>query len=137
MTLYYIILCAYMMYTLFTIIVSLWTEINFNNLYFNEFVPCNTSKATMFVRKKLQYYWYTFYSHSVRYPLFISGTRQVRYLIPEDSKKKELFRYKVRLPPYLTCSQCVLQWTYYTGEWMINDRYEHNLTIPFDILNLF
>ncbi|XP_026816188.1 uncharacterized protein LOC113555826 isoform X1 [Rhopalosiphum maidis] len=50
-----------------------------------------------------------------RYPLYISGTRQVRYLIPENSKKKDIFRYKVRLPPYLTCSQCVLQWTYYTG----------------------
>ncbi|XP_044734433.1 uncharacterized protein LOC123296832 [Chrysoperla carnea] len=50
-----------------------------------------------------------------RYPLFISGTRENRYLIPMDSKKKDVFRYKVRLPPYVTCSQCVLQWTYYTG----------------------
>lgn len=23
--------------------------------------------------------------------------------------------YRVRLPPYVTCTQCVLQWTYYTG----------------------
>ncbi|XP_075218163.1 uncharacterized protein LOC142322953 [Lycorma delicatula] len=50
-----------------------------------------------------------------RYPLYISGTREVRFLIPSDSKKKAIFRYKVRLPPYLTCTQCVLQWTYYTG----------------------
>ncbi|KOB74812.1 putative chitin binding domain protein [Operophtera brumata] len=28
---------------------------------------------------------------------------------------KEIFRYRVRLPPYITCTQCVLQWTYYTG----------------------
>lgn len=50
-----------------------------------------------------------------RYPLYISGTREHRFLIPTDSSKKEIFRYKVHLPPYLTCSQCVLQWTYYTG----------------------
>lgn len=24
-------------------------------------------------------------------------------------------RYRVRLPRYVTCTQCVLQWTYYTG----------------------
>ncbi|KAL1140524.1 hypothetical protein AAG570_000454 [Ranatra chinensis] len=50
-----------------------------------------------------------------RFPLFLSGTREVRYYIPIETKKKEVFRYKVRLPPYITCSQCVLQWTYYTG----------------------
>ncbi|XP_050428452.1 uncharacterized protein LOC126838232 [Adelges cooleyi] len=50
-----------------------------------------------------------------RYPLFVSGTRQVRYIIPDDSRKKEIFRYRVRLPPYVTCTQCVVQWTYYTG----------------------
>lgn len=51
-----------------------------------------------------------------RYPLYVYGTnREVRYLIPPDSNKKETFYYKVKLPPYLTCSQCVLQWTYYTG----------------------
>lgn len=26
-----------------------------------------------------------------------------------------IFRYQVRLPPYITCTQCVLQWTYFTG----------------------
>ncbi|GAB0093326.1 uncharacterized protein DMENIID0001_084100 [Sergentomyia squamirostris] len=50
-----------------------------------------------------------------RYPLFISGTREVRFLIPQEAKKKGVFRYRVRLPPYVTCSQCVLQWTYYTA----------------------
>ncbi|XP_072943597.1 uncharacterized protein [Epargyreus clarus] len=50
-----------------------------------------------------------------RYPLYISGTRGDRFLIPLDTAKKEIFRYRVRLPPYVTCIQCVLQWTYYTG----------------------
>lgn len=52
-----------------------------------------------------------------RYPLHISGTREDRFLIPLDTAKKEIFRYRVRLPPYVTCTQCVLQWTYYTGEY--------------------
>lgn len=50
-----------------------------------------------------------------RYPLFISGTRENRFIIPRDAKKKGTFRYRVRLPPYVTCTQCVLQWTYYTA----------------------
>ncbi|XP_048479610.1 uncharacterized protein LOC105381531 isoform X2 [Plutella xylostella] len=50
-----------------------------------------------------------------RYPLYITGTREDRFLIPLDTAKKEIFRYRVRLPPYVTCTQCVMQWTYYTG----------------------
>ncbi|XP_037869384.1 uncharacterized protein LOC101735378 isoform X2 [Bombyx mori] len=50
-----------------------------------------------------------------RYPLYVSETREDRFLIPLDTAKKEVFRYRVRLPPYVTCTQCVLQWTYYTG----------------------
>ncbi|XP_022214616.2 uncharacterized protein LOC111069044 [Drosophila obscura] len=50
-----------------------------------------------------------------RYPLLISGSREHRYLIPRDAKKKDIFRYRVRLPAYVTCTQCVLQWTYYTA----------------------
>lgn len=57
------------------------------------------------------------FSYYFRYPLYVSGTRQNRFIIPDDSKKKEIIRYRVRLPPYLTCSQCVLQWTYYTGQY--------------------
>lgn len=50
-----------------------------------------------------------------RFPLYVAGTRDVSFHIPLDSKKKEVFRYKVRLPPYVTCTQCVIQWSYYTG----------------------
>lgn len=46
----------------------------------------------------------------------VSGTRDKSYYIPPNTKKKAVLRYKVRLPPYVTCTQCVLQWTYYTGE---------------------
>ena len=51
-----------------------------------------------------------------RFPLYVSGSRDVAFHIPLESKKKEVFRYKVRLPPYITCTQCVIQWTYYTGK---------------------
>lgn len=26
-----------------------------------------------------------------------------------------VIRYNVQLPPYVTCTQCVIQWTYYTA----------------------
>jgi len=50
-----------------------------------------------------------------KYPLMLSGTREHRYYIPSEAKKKGVFKYRVRLPRYVTCTQCVLQWTYYTG----------------------
>ncbi|XP_017893187.1 uncharacterized protein LOC108632864 isoform X2 [Ceratina calcarata] len=50
-----------------------------------------------------------------RYPLYVAGTRDVRFEIPEDTERKAVFRYKVALPAYVTCTQCVIQWTYYTG----------------------
>lgn len=50
-----------------------------------------------------------------RFPLHVSGTKSFIFDIPEDGRKKVIFRYKVQLPPYLTCTQCVLQWSYYTG----------------------
>lgn len=50
-----------------------------------------------------------------RYPLLVTNTKSVRYSIPNESKKQETFTYKVKLPVGVTCSQCVIQWTYYTG----------------------
>ncbi|KAJ8880438.1 hypothetical protein PR048_016907 [Dryococelus australis] len=50
-----------------------------------------------------------------RFPLYISGSNDVRFDIPLETEKKAIFRYKVRLPAYVTCSQCVIQWTYFTG----------------------
>ncbi|XP_035908651.1 uncharacterized protein LOC118510647 [Anopheles stephensi] len=50
-----------------------------------------------------------------RYPLYLAGTREVRFFIPPESKKKDVFRYRVQLPLYVSCTQCVLQWTYFTG----------------------
>jgi len=47
--------------------------------------------------------------------LKLAGANSIRFIIPEDSNKTETFRWKVELPPYLTCTQCVMQWTYYAG----------------------
>ncbi|XP_032667719.1 uncharacterized protein LOC116842508 [Odontomachus brunneus] len=49
------------------------------------------------------------------YPLYVSGTEDVRFEIPRHTAKKGILRYSVTLPPYVTCSHCVLQWQYHTG----------------------
>ena len=52
-----------------------------------------------------------------KYPLYLVGDQaSTKYYIPKDSKKKDIFRYKVQLPHNLVCSQCVMQWTYRTGK---------------------
>lgn len=53
------------------------------------------------------------------YPLYVSGTQDVRFEIPRETGKKGIIKYTVTLPPYLTCSQCVVQWNYYTGTKLI------------------
>ena len=50
-----------------------------------------------------------------KYPLYLSNSRELRYIIPKSSQKQEAFTYTVKLPRGVTCTQCVLQWTYYTG----------------------
>lgn len=49
------------------------------------------------------------------YPLMVSGTRDSRFFIPQTVEKKGTIRYKLRLPRFVTCTQCVIQWTYLTG----------------------
>ncbi|CAL4064994.1 unnamed protein product [Meganyctiphanes norvegica] len=53
-----------------------------------------------------------------RNPLMIAetpGQSGIRFVIPEDSKKVEIFRWKVKLPDGVTCSNCVLHWKYFAG----------------------
>ena len=38
-----------------------------------------------------------------------------RFFIPDGTEKKANLTYHLQLPPGLTCKQCVLQWTYFTG----------------------
>ena len=51
-----------------------------------------------------------------RHPLFLANEDSTKFYIPKDSKKKDTFKYKVKLPNNVVCSQCVLQWTYWTGK---------------------
>lgn len=50
-----------------------------------------------------------------KYPLYLEGSDSYRFHIPEDSAKQETFKYNVKLPDGVTCSQCVIQWIYYAG----------------------
>lgn len=50
-----------------------------------------------------------------QYPLKVVDAEDNKYFIPLEAGKKETFRYQVELPPYVTCTQCILQWTYFTG----------------------
>ncbi|CAG9767799.1 unnamed protein product [Ceutorhynchus assimilis] len=61
-----------------------------------------------------------------RFPLYLTGTKDVSFQIPEDEAKKAVFRYQVQLPPYVTCTQCVLRWIYFTGnQWGVCDNGTH------------
>lgn len=46
--------------------------------------------------------------------LKVEDAEDNKYIIT-DTEKKGTFTYRVELPPSVTCTQCVLQWTYYTG----------------------
>ncbi|XP_043282677.1 uncharacterized protein [Venturia canescens] len=50
-----------------------------------------------------------------RFPLYLSGTQNSSFVIPPEVGRQGIFNYKVSLPPGLTCTQCVIQWDYYTG----------------------
>ena len=46
----------------------------------------------------------------------IAGTNNDKYYIPEDTLKTAMLEYEVTLPMGVTCSQCVIQWTWKSGK---------------------
>ncbi|XP_045123188.1 uncharacterized protein LOC123511404 [Portunus trituberculatus] len=50
-----------------------------------------------------------------QYTLPMEGTTETRFVIPQDSKKTEIFKWRVKLPDGVVCSNCVLQWKYFAG----------------------
>lgn len=46
-------------------------------------------------------------------PVVATGDKMFK--IPEISKKTEIFRWQVKLPEGVSCSHCVIRWTYYAG----------------------
>lgn len=50
------------------------------------------------------------------HPLYLADNpSSYKYFIPEEKKKSDVCNYQVLLPQGITCSQCVIQWTYVTG----------------------
>lgn len=50
-----------------------------------------------------------------KYPLPLSDNSGLLFEIPEDTKKTETFRWKVKLPDGVTCNHCVIRWKYYAA----------------------
>jgi len=51
-----------------------------------------------------------------QHPLVLADNpRSHQFYVPLDSPKITKFNYKVKLPFGLSCSQCIMQWSYYTG----------------------
>jgi hypothetical protein len=67
-----------------------------------------------------------------KYPLYLaSDPTSSKFYIPKDTPKKDYITYDVQLPQGITCSQCVVQWTYYTGNVPVIAE-----NIPKSLLNL-
>lgn len=51
-----------------------------------------------------------------KYPLYLAhDNSSYTYTIPEDTPKVAVIKYDIVLPPGVICQQCVVQWSYYTG----------------------
>eukprot|EP00095_Tigriopus_kingsejongensis_P001217 maker-scaffold959_size76551-snap-gene-0.20 protein:Tk01217 transcript:maker-scaffold959_size76551-snap-gene-0.20-mRNA-1 annotation:"PREDICTED: uncharacterized protein LOC101891129" len=51
-----------------------------------------------------------------QYPLdLVTDPKSSKFPIPAGTAISDTLRYQVILPPRITCSQCVIQWTYNTG----------------------
>jgi len=51
-----------------------------------------------------------------QHPLVLADNpRSHQFYVPLDSPKITKFNYQVKLPFGVSCSQCIMQWTYYTG----------------------
>ena len=46
----------------------------------------------------------------------IAGTNSDKYYIPKNTPKTAMLEYEVTLPKGVTCSQCVIQWTWKSGK---------------------
>ncbi|XP_050735572.1 uncharacterized protein LOC127008070 [Eriocheir sinensis] len=52
----------------------------------------------------------------------MENTIETKFVIPKESKKSEIFRWRVKLPDGITCTNCVLQWKYFAGNtWGVDE----------------
>ena len=71
-----------------------------------------------------------------KHPLNLANEDSTKFFIPKDSKKKDTFKYKIKLPNNVVCSQCVLQWTYWTGlNFRAQKYYRFNFYLIVNFLN--
>ena len=83
-------------------------ELTTNHWGWFEFKLCPVNAKTTLATKKCM----------DKHPLYlVNNPRETKFYIPPDSKKKDIFRYKVQLPSDVVCSQCVVQWTYRAGKY--------------------
>ena len=54
-------------------------------------------------------------------PLFVYPSGDRKFILPNEEEKD--FNLKLKLPDGVTCDQCILQWTYNTGNSWGNDQY--------------
>jgi hypothetical protein len=81
-------------------------ELTTNHWGWFEFKLCPVNAKTKLATKKCM----------DKHPLYlVNNPKETKFYIPPDSKKKDIFRYKVQLPSDVVCSQCVVQWTYRAG----------------------
>ncbi|XP_042216048.1 uncharacterized protein LOC121862120 [Homarus americanus] len=59
---------------------------------------------------------------SYRYVLPVVDTGKTSFIIPEDSPKTIVFKWKVKLPEGITCTNCVIQWKYFAGNTWGKDK---------------
>ena len=81
-------------------------QIRSPTVFHNSSLPSSSHNAIFFL---------TYLLVVLRHVLRLAGSKAIRFIIPDNSSKSETFHWKVELPPYLTCTQCVMQWTYYAG----------------------
>ena len=83
-------------------------ELTTNHWGWFEFKLCPVNAKTTLATKKCM----------DKHPLYlVNNPKETKFYIPPDSKKKDIFRYKVQLPSDVVCSQCVVQWTYRAGKY--------------------
>ncbi|KAK4030565.1 Uncharacterized protein APZ42_023344 [Daphnia magna] len=50
-----------------------------------------------------------------KYPLYLEGQSTYQFLIPDDSERHVVFKYRVKLPNQVTCTHCIIQWIHYAS----------------------
>ena len=101
-------------------------ELTTNHWGWFEFKLCPVNAKTTLATKKCM----------DKHPLYlVNNPKETKFYIPPDSKKKDIFRYKVQLPSDVVCSQCVVQWTYRAGKYDFPSAVDSDSLEPLSVLH--